>query len=331
VVIVPSLYEYQADLCEVLKIPPETADSSPVGVSYLAARLSALRSVQNPDGGWGYFPGKRSWLEPTAYATLTLHGDPAADRAWALIRSWQGSDGSWRPSAEVHIEHWDTALCVTLAVARGDFGEPFRKGVEWLLNSAGVESNMLSRIAAGIGLLDTGRDLSLKGWPWKPGTSSWVEPTAHTLVALKKASAKIAVRELRDRVRMGEAQLLDVRGKDGGWNYGSREALEVDLPSYPETTALALVGLQGHAGLEGRPGLQGRTGMPGPIEVAVRMLRGSPSPLARAWLTIALRLHGVEVPATLEEPHSPDVLITALEALGSPEGNFALLKTGAVA
>jgi hypothetical protein len=124
---------------------------------------------------------------------------------------------------------------------------------------------------------------------------------------------------------MGEAQLLDVRGNDGGWNYGSREALEVDLPSYPETTALALVGLQGHAGLQGHPG------MTGPIEVAVRMLRGSPSPLARAWLTIALRLHGVEVPATLEEAQSPDVLITALEALGSPEGNFALLKTGAIA
>ena len=44
---------------------------------------------------------------------------------------------------------------------------------------------------------------------------------------------------------MGEAQLMDVRSRDGGWNYGSPAALGVDLPSYPETTALALVALQG--------------------------------------------------------------------------------------
>ena len=47
------------------------------------------------------------------------------------------------------------------------------------------------------------------------------------------------------RVQMGEAQLMDVRSRDGGWNYGSPAALGVDLPSYPETTALALVALQG--------------------------------------------------------------------------------------
>lgn len=287
-----------------------------MGLSYLSARLSALRSVQNPDGGWGYFPGKRSWLEPTAWAALALHGDPAADRAWALLQSWQGSDGSWRPSAEVYIEYWDTALCVTLATVRGEFREPFHKGVAWLLNSAGAESNMLSRVAAAVGLLNAERDLSLKGWPWKPGTSSWVEPTAHTLVALKKASAKVADRELARRVRMGEAQLLDVRSKDGGWNYGSRAALEVDLPSYPETTALALVGLQGHAEMRG------------PIEVAGRMLLGSPSPLARAWLTIALKLHDAEVPAIPDEDPSRDILITALEALGARDGNYGFLKAG---
>ena len=48
---------------------------------------------------------------------------------------------------------------------------------------------------------------------------------------------------------MGEAQLMDVRSRDGGWNYGSPAALGVDLPSYPETTALALVGLQGRGDL----------------------------------------------------------------------------------
>ena len=46
--------------------------------------------------------------------------------------------------------------------------------------------------AGKVGLLNPGRNLSLKGWPWKEGTSSWVEPTAHTLIALKKAYALVA-------------------------------------------------------------------------------------------------------------------------------------------
>ena len=50
------------------------------------------------------------------------------------------------------------------------------------------------------------------------------------------------------------------------------------------------------------------------------------SPLARAWLTIALRLHGVEPPARARLPLSDDILITAIEALGAPGGNSIFLK-----
>ena len=284
--------------------------------SYLEVRLNELRRAQNPDGGWGYFPGKQSWIEPTGWAALALHGDPAADRAWALLQSWQTSKGSWRPAQDVQIESWATALCVNLASVRGEFGEPWRKGVEWLLGSAGVESNWMSRAASRLGLFDPERDLSLTGWPWKPGTSSWVEPTAHTLVALKRASAKFQNRALRDRVRVGEAQLLDVRSKDGGWNYGSPAALGVDLPAYAETTALALLGLQGNAGAAKS------------LSVAREMAADTRSPLARAWLTVALRLHGMEAPAPLDPLLPDDIYITAIEALGAEGGNFQFLKTG---
>ena len=287
-----------------------------MGHLYLGARLDTLRAAQNPDGGWGYFLGKQSWLEPTAYAAMALHGERAADRAWALLSSWQGRDGSWRPSADVQIPHWDTALCVTLASARGELDVPFRKGVAWLLGSSGMETDFWHRAAARTGLLDGERDLRLKAWPWKPGTASWVEPTAHTLLALKKASAKYSNHDLTERVRMGEAQLLDVRCRDGGWNYGSRAALGVDLPSYPETTALALLGLQGYSNLANS------------LELAGRMVRATKSPLARAWFAIALRLHGVEGPALPDNAPSPDLLITALEALGSPDGNHRFFKTG---
>jgi hypothetical protein len=289
-----------------------------VADSYLGVRLDILRRSQNPDGGWSFYSGKQSWLEPTFYGALVLHGEPQADRAWALLKSWQAADGSWPPTPGAAISGWGTALCLTLAHVRGDLGEPYVKGVDYLLKTAGTESQLWRRALAGIGLIDPGRNLSLKGWPWKEGTSSWVEPTAHALIALKKASAHVTNTELPERIRSGEALLLDVRCKDGGWNYGSPWTLGEDQRSYPETTALALLGLQG------RPEA-GRS-----IDLASRWLEETPSPLARAWIMVALRLYGAKLPGVASPVAgngSPDLMVLALEALGAPGGNYGLLQT----
>jgi hypothetical protein len=292
-----------------------------VGDSYVARRVGLLRQAQNPDGGWSYFPGKKtSWLEPTLYSALALHGDPAADRAWALLSTWQQSDGSWRPSADVDIAHSSTALCVTMATLRGEFGAPFHRGVDFLLGSVGQEHNFWKRNFARWGWFDPERNLDLEGWPWKPETSSWVEPTAHALVALKHAAPHISDHALAQRVKLGEALLLDVRCRDGGWNYGNRtDGRHSELPSYPETTALALLGLQG------------RSDIGASVDLAVQQLREGVSPMAAAWLNIVLRLHGKTLGAPADREPSSDVLITALEALGAPEGNHRFLKTGASA
>ena len=138
--------------------------------SYLGVRLDILRRSQNPDGGWSYYSGKQSWLEPTFYGALVLHGDPAADRAWSLIKSWQQPDGSWPPTAGAAISGWGTALCLTLAHLRGEVDGTFLKGLAYLLKTAG---HGIGTLAAGVGedsvLIDPGRNLSLKGWPWKAG------------------------------------------------------------------------------------------------------------------------------------------------------------------
>lgn len=58
-----------------------------------------LAAAQNADGGWGYFLGKQSWLEPTVYALLALSDQsegPAFARGWRLIRSWELPGGGWR-------------------------------------------------------------------------------------------------------------------------------------------------------------------------------------------------------------------------------------------
>jgi hypothetical protein len=291
-----------------------TSDSK----SYLGARLAVLRNTQNPDGGWGYFAGKASWLEPTAYAALALAGEPAADRAWKLLSSWQLPDGSWKPAAEVQAASWGTSLCATIAMTRNEWGEPLQNGVKWLVGSSGVESGWLNVVAARLRLVKQERDVSLKSWPWKPGNSGWVEPTVHALVALKQASAKLSNGELRSRVQMGEAQLMDVRSRDGGWNYGSPAALGVDLPSYPETTALALLALQGRDDLS--------KDLSNAFDLARRQVGETPSPMARAWLTIAMRLHGVK-PEELKGHPQADLMITGIEALAAPEGNYHAMRT----
>lgn len=275
-----------------------------------------LRQTQNADGGWGYFPGKQSWLEPTFYAAIALHGEPAADHAWELLKSWQAADGGWRPSADVQVPSWGTSLCVTLAQSRGELGAPFQKGVQWLLSSKEAELALWKRLLFRTRLFgEPDRNLDLMGWPWKPGQVSWVEPNTHAIVALKQAAPKVSSPRLRERIRMGEAELLDVRCADGGWNYGSHRALQVDLVAFPETTGLALIGLQGCPDLEKS------------LALATRMAGETTSPLARAWLTIALRLHGEEVPpSTVEITSSPEIMIAALNIIAEEKPEF--FRTG---
>ncbi len=268
-----------------------------------------LRRVQNPDGGWGYFPQKQSWIEPTAWAALALHGDAAADRAWELLKSWQRADGSFRPSADVQTYTWATALCVNLANARG---ENAGKAIEWLLGSWGIENDFPLHTTAKLKIFNPDRNFDLKAWPWKPGETSWVEPTAHSVVALKRAPQTGRVRA---RAGTGEAQLMDVRCPDGGWNFGVPKVLNTDQPSYPETTGIALLALQGRSDLSKS------------LALARKWAAETTSPMARAWLTVALRLHGMEPPASVASVKA-DVLVTAVEALGAAEGNYLLLKTG---
>jgi len=276
--------------------------------------LEFLRSVRNPDGGWGYFPGKESWLEPTAYAALALHGDPVAERALGLIRSWQLPNGAFRPAAHVQEESWAAALALTLHQARGLRDVQFQRGAAWLTRTIGTEDSLASWWMRLLGLTPEGQDWKLRGWPWRPGASSWVEPTAHSLVALRWLPPSGPVTA---RIDLAEKMLRDRRCRDGGWNYGNRSVMGTDLESYPESTAIALVGLSGSRGVDLKPSL----------DRAREYWRGRVSPLARAWLAIALRLHGAsfEEPATSPHP-TPDVALAALEAIGRPDGAWRLLR-----
>lgn len=262
---------------------------------YLDTRLDFLRKSQNPDGGWGYFPGQQSWLEPTAYAAIAT----GSQRAASCIRDWQTPAGGFRPSSQVHEATWVTALAVLA-------GNP--AGVPWLLETSGRESRLTVRLASYFHLLKSDVNVKYRGWPWRPQTSAWVEPTALTLLALKKSGGTAAV----SRIREGQEWILSRRDRDGGWNCGNPNVLHYDAPSYPESTALALLGLQG----------RDRSELAEPLRVSRAYYQQCRSPLAKTWLTIALRCHHDTVPQPVDTPPPRDILICALEALADPAGNW---------
>jgi hypothetical protein len=287
----------------------------------LESRIAFLLKAQNSDGGWGYFPGQRSWLEPTAWAMLALtnrkEGGRSVESAFELIRLWQFSEGGCRPCQDVNAANWTTALWVTLHCVHGTLDTRLARAVEWMLESRGAEGSLIRR---GIRWVTGEKDsfnAAYCGWSWWPGTSSWLEPTVHGLVALNKvAAAGIGGAAVRRRAREAERMLLDRRCADGAWNYGVREALGHPLPSYPETTALALLALPGC----------GDASVKAVIPKAVEMQAHARSPVARAWLKLALRLWNVPLE---EDDASPvrraDVLLAAIEALAAPDGNHRLL------
>lgn len=271
---------------------------------FVETRREFLRRHQNPDGGWGYLPRKKSWLEPTAYAMLALHGDPASsgffDRAWRLMRAWQLPDGGWKPNAVAAEAHWSTSLCVTLHCLRNTHDDAFRRGVAWLLRQHGSENDLLFRIAHRMRPNVVDLDPSLKAWPWQPGTSAWIEPTAHAVVALRHAAPAYSEGNLADRIAQGEKMILSRRCADGGWNYGNHKVLGHTLPSYPETTAVAIYGLRGNSSVD----LSEATAL------ARQMASQTKSRLAKAWLSVVLK-------TTLEPEPVDDVLVMALEAIGA--------------
>jgi hypothetical protein len=203
----------------------------------------ALLAGANQDGGWGYYPGRPSRLEPTCWALLALlAGDPAVD--WSpepharFLRESQRPDGLLleaavrdedRPNlgfnglaALLMLEHPQLApeafrLALVAAVARN-------KGVK-------VSPAEINR-----------QDNDLQGWAWIDASFSWVEPTCWCSLALKKSASTAS--EIRARISEADRLLADRCCAAGGWNYGNSNMLGQDLRPYVSTTALGLLAMQ---------------------------------------------------------------------------------------
>ncbi len=212
----------------------------------MADELTTLLSHQNPDGGWPYRPEGSSWVEPTVYALLALGDHPQAAEAVGRGRQWlkklERADGGWPPRPEVQESTWVTALVVLLD---GGQGELAPRGVEWLLNQTGRESTLLHRVRMRLLGASSEYEAAPPAWPWYPGTAAWVIPTSLSILALRKAHKRRPEARIANRIEEGRRFLMVRRCADGGWNHGSSRALGFQSNSYPETTGVALLALEG--------------------------------------------------------------------------------------
>jgi len=196
-------------------------------VAGLRARLTSAR---NADGGWAYYAGKASRLEPTCWVLLSTR-EASSD----VLRQWPGTDGlllerrDGAPNFGFHglalltlldrkIEHQAGNGALVAGIQRVEGRASPR-------NQFSVQNN------------------ELQAWSWIDETSSWVEPTTYCTLALKKAD-RAGMPVDRERVLEADALLVDRCSVDGGWNYGNSNVVGKNLPSYVPTTALGLLSLQ---------------------------------------------------------------------------------------
>jgi hypothetical protein len=209
-----------------------------------------LAKTQNPDGGWGYFPGKHSALEPTAYAVMGLGRALGTQQALALasrfIASNQAVEGGWPVSVtDTEPAPWVTPLVGLALLSGAGENAQTRAAFKSVFGAFGrMPKGRLSRIREWLGYAPSNLNTDLGGWSWNPGTAIWVEPTSYAILFLKKATWERQDQIVNRIVWEAESMVYDRMCKNGGWNYGNAEVLGEELRPYPLTTALALIALQ---------------------------------------------------------------------------------------
>jgi hypothetical protein len=237
-------------------------------------------------------------VESTCLAILALreHRGLKLNQAIQALLFLRNRDGSWPAFAGDEPEGcWATALATLALMAVGLDSATFASGIRWLLNAKGREANWFWRWKFQTVDKSVQFDPEKYGWSWVLGTTSWVIPTAFSLIALQQSRNRglKQTADLAQRIETGNSMLLDRMCPGGGWNAGNGVAFGVPYAPYIESTAIALLALGGH---KKEPGVHAS------LAWLVNRLPGCPSPYSLAWGIIALAAYrdtGSEVSETL--------------------------------
>ena len=245
----------------------------------LPRTLGFIRAGQNEDGGWGYRPGGASWVEPSAFCAMALlaGGDrAAAGRGLALLKACQNASGGMGVSPKDQGGGW-MAYAALLAYHAFDAEAEATRLIGWIL---GLED--ASRRFAPADIQSIARtyryDASIPGWPWTPGTTAWVEPTAMFILALTRAG----VASTEPRIQAGLRLLIDRRVPSGGWNFGNPFSKAHELEATLLSTSLALAALSAAGTPATKPAVEAG------LRFIEARLAGDVSTVSLAWTLIAL-------------------------------------------
>ena len=163
-------------------------------------------------GGWPAGNGGRAGIETTCYALMAFccHQGHTRQKAIDLLLSTQNPDGSW-PAFEGDdpLGCWATALAVIALRFVQSPSSPTEKALRWLLNNKGREGHWFWNWK--FRTVDRGVQFNPDkyGWPWFPGTVSWVIPTAFSLIALKQSFPGCRTEQVINRIQLGTEMLRD--------------------------------------------------------------------------------------------------------------------------
>jgi len=261
---------------------------------------------------WGHHGGEGA-IEPTCLALLALRRQTGTDVARVVhaLQNLQNADGSWPAFARDEPEGcWTTAMATLALTAAGRESAALASGIRWLVDARGREANWFWRWK----LRTVDKSVSVRPSEvrveWIEGTTSWVIPTAFSVISLRQIHRRGINRTTAviERIHLGIQMLLDRMCPGGGWNAGNGVAFGVPYSPYIDATAIALLALAGH---EKEPGVQSS------LAWIVKRLPGCPSPYSLAWGILALAAYrGVnrEVETTLERATNELVALAESDA-----------------
>src|SRR5215510_9755294 len=175
-------------------------------------------------GGWTAGNGSRAGIETTCYALMALAADqePARHKAIDFLQRLQNPDGSWPAFQGDDAEGcWTTALAASALRFVSSPLEPLTKAMRWLLQEKGREGHWFWKWKFRTVDRAVQFNPDKYGWPWVPGTVSWVIPTAFALIALKQSLHCSGTKESINRIQKGTEMLRDRVCTQGGWNAGN--------------------------------------------------------------------------------------------------------------
>ena len=181
-------------------------------------------------------------IEPTCLALLALRQDQRTN-AQSLLGA-QRPDGSWGAFATDDGPSGLTGLALLTLNSLGTFPEAANRAAHWLLQVRGREASRLWKWKFRTTDTRVRFDPDKFGWPWQPGTCSWVVPTAFAVLALKQSFPCCRRGQIADRIQRGVEMLLDRACPNGGWNAGNGVVYGTPMKPHLDATAIALLALR---------------------------------------------------------------------------------------